>query len=94
MPSRPRPTLLLTLSAFGLAAQGCGPQVRVQPLFPPSADLAVEPKPVPRADIVTSAQASAEYDIALESWGERGWNAVGRICRWAREQGASVSCPD
>lgn len=93
MPSHRRPTLLLMLSACSLVAPGCAPQVRIQPILPPAADLAVEPKPVPPVDIVTSAQAAADYDIAIEGWGTRGWNAVARICRWAHEQGASVSCP-
>lgn len=71
----------------------CGERVRIQPAFPPVADLVVEPKPVPPPEIVTSAQAAAEYDIAVEGWGERGWRAVGRLCRWAKEQGMSVDCP-
>ena len=62
------------------------------PIFPPSADLAVESKPVPPPEIVTSAQAAAEYDIALEAWGERGWRTVARICRWAQENGAEIDC--
>lgn len=85
--------LMLFASLSGAAA--CSPQVRLQPLYPPSADLQVEPKPVPPADIVTSAQAAANYDIALEGWGERGWLTVGRICRWAREQGMpGIVCPE
>ena len=87
------PLLMLCVSVS--AASACaGPQVRVQPLYPPLADLQVEPKPIPPADIVTSAQAAAEYDIAVEGWGERGWLAIARICRWAREQGAEVACPE
>lgn len=91
---QPRLILLPILFASSWAVQGCAPRVAVQPLFPPSADLAVEPKPVPPADIVTSAQAAAEYDIAVEGWGERGWLAVARICRWAAEQGAEITCPE
>jgi hypothetical protein len=54
----------------------------------------VEAKPVPPADIVTSAQAAANYDIAIEGWGERGWRAVARICRWAKDNGAEgLNCP-
>lgn len=49
---------------------------------------------MPRPDIVTSARAAAEHDIAVETWGERGWAAVARICRWARDNGAAVTCPD
>ena len=93
MQSLRRPMRLLMLCGLGLAASGCGHQVRIQPAFPPVADMAVEPKPVPPPEIVTSAQAAAAYDIALESWGERGWLTVARICRWAKEQGADVSCP-
>jgi hypothetical protein len=63
------------------------------PIFPPSADLVVEPKPVPPDEIVTSAAAAARYDVELESWGERGWKAVARICRWAKGHGAQVECP-
>ena len=95
MPSRPRLILLPMLFVSVWAVSGCaGPRVQVRPLFPPAADLTVEPKPVPTADIVTSAQAAAEYDIAVEGWGERGWLTVARVCRWAREQGAEVACPE
>ena len=95
MPSKRRLIPLLTLFVSGWAASACGPQVRIQPQFPPVADLRVEPKPVPPPEIVTSAQAAAQYDVAVESWGERGWLTVGRICRWAVEQGAEgLSCPD
>ena len=86
---------LLMLPVLLSVAPGCAPQVRVQPLFPPAADLAVEAKPVPPADIVTSAQAAAEYDIAVEGWGERGWLTVARVCRWAVENGAEgLNCPE
>ena len=94
MPSRPPLTALPMLCACALAASGCGDRTRVEPSLPPVADLRVEPKPVPPPEIVTSAQAAAEYDIALETWGERGWLQVGRLCRWAREMGAQVACPD
>jgi hypothetical protein len=86
-------TRLLTLCAFSLAVSACGTKERIQPLFPPAADLKVDPKPVARPEIVTSAQAAAEYDIALESWGERGWRTVGRICRWAKANGMTIDCP-
>jgi len=61
-------------------------------LYPPVQDMAVEPKPVPSPDIVTSAKAAAEHDIEIETWGERGWRAVGRICQWAKDNGAKVEC--
>ena len=94
MPSlrRPIPTLMLCGSA--LAASACAQQDVIRPAFPPAADLRVEAKPVPPPDIVTSAQAAAEYDVAIESWGERGWLQVARICRWARGLGAEgLDCP-
>jgi hypothetical protein len=76
-----------------LAASACAPKERIRPLFPPPADLAVEPKPVAGPEIITSAIAAAEYDVALESWGARGWLTVARICRWAKANGMGVSCP-
>jgi hypothetical protein len=69
----------------------------LRPIFPPSVDLeaAAEAKPVAPAAIVTSAQAAAAYDIAVESWGERVSRAGGRICRWAVDNGAELpfACP-
>jgi hypothetical protein len=61
--------------------------------FPSAADLAVEAKPVPSIDILTSERAAAEYDASIESWGDRGWRQVARICRWARGMGMQVDCP-
>ena len=66
----------------------------VTPLFPPSADLRVESKPVPPPDIVTDDAANARYSIAIEAWGERGWRTVARICRWAVANGAAATCPE
>jgi hypothetical protein len=53
----------------------------------------VEAKPAPTPEIVTSAAAAAEYDASIESWGERGWLTVGRLCRWAERNGMSIDCP-
>lgn len=55
----------------------------------------MEAKPLAPPEIVTSAQAAAAYDVAVESWGERVSRAGGRICRWAVESGAKLpfSCP-
>ena len=94
MQSVRRLTPSLMLCGFALAVSACAQQDVIRPAFPPVADLQVEPKPVPPPDIVTSAQAAADYDIAIESWGTRGWQAVARICRWARDLGAQgVNCP-
>jgi hypothetical protein len=35
----------------------------------------------------------AEYDIAIEAWGERGWAAVARNCRWTKVMGNKIECP-
>lgn len=91
------PTRLLMLSVCALAVSGCGPKERLQPIYPPSADIkaATTPKPVAGPEIVTSAQAAAEYDIAVEAWGETVSKAGGRICRWAVNNGAKLpfDCP-
>ena len=91
------PIALLTLSVCALAVSACTPKERLQPIFPPSADLksVTSPKPVAGPEIVTSAQAAAEYDIAVETWGETVSKAGGRICRWAVNNGAKLDfvCP-
>lgn len=83
--------LMMLLAASAVSA--CGPQVRIQPLYPPAQDLAVEPKPIPTTDIVTSAQAGAEYSARVEAWGDRGWLTVARLCRYYKAQGMAVECP-
>lgn len=88
------PIRSLMLCACALAASACGAERVVSvPIFPPSADLLAEAKPVPGPEIVTSAQASAEYDIAVEGWGERGWLTVARLCRFFKGHGMAVECP-
>jgi hypothetical protein len=49
--------------------------------------LGAEPKPIPSIDILTSAQAAARYNIEVESWGQRGWDAVKAVCIWAKTRG-------
>ena len=83
---------MMLLAAW--AVQGCGPQIQLRPLYPPASELAVEPKPVPSADIVTSAVAGAEYSARVEAWGERGWLTVARLCRYYKGQGMpGIVCP-
>jgi hypothetical protein len=67
----------------------------MKPLFPAYADLKVEPKPVPTDAIVTDPKAADRYNADVETWGERGWDAVGRICRWSVANGAKLpfDCP-
>jgi len=42
-------------------------------------------------EAIASDNALAEHDAAVEAWGERGWAAVARICRWAEISGAQLS---
>lgn len=85
---------LLLLAASLSLASGCASRERVTPIFPPPADLRVEPKPVLAPEALTSEAALDAHDIALETWGERGWAAVGRICRWAVRNGLEkTECP-
>ena len=46
-------------------------------------------------EALASDNALAEHDAAVEAWGERGWAAVARICRWAQAGGADLPfrCP-
>jgi hypothetical protein len=48
---------------------------------------------VPGDDIVTSAQAAADYDASVESWGDRVSRAGARLCRWAKGMGMAIECP-
>lgn len=92
---RPFLTALLAACAALSIVSGCAaPPPPVSPAFPSYADLTVEPKPQPTIDILTSDKASADYDVAVEAWGTRGWQAVARICRWAKDMGApKLDCP-
>lgn len=78
-------SLLLAVSLLG--APGCAHPGSSLQTFPSAADLTKEPKPVPPADIVTSEAAADAYDVSLETWGDRGWQAVGRVCLWAKASG-------
>jgi hypothetical protein len=52
---------------------------------PPVADLsaAVAKKPIPGDDIATSDQANADFNAAIEGWGDGLYSAGARLCRWA-----------
>lgn len=80
---------LLLVASLSLAS-GCVSKERILPVFPPAADLRTEAKPqLQPADLGSEAALDA-HDIAVETWGERGWRAVGRICRWAVANGATL----
>lgn len=85
--------LPLTLLASLSTVSGCAGRDGGVQTFPPPADLIVEAKPAAGAEIVTDAQAAARYDAAVEAWGERGWAAVARVCRWAERRGMEINCP-
>jgi hypothetical protein len=55
--------------------------------FPPAEILGAEPKPVPTIEILSSAQAAAAHNIAIETWGQKGWDRVKAACLWAKERG-------
>ena len=44
-------------------------------------------------DALDSEAALDAHDIAVETWGERGWAAIARICRWANAHGGNFDCP-
>ena len=91
---RSKPFLMpcLLIAAVLLLAPGCGHRAVTQPVFPSAADLKVEPKPQLKPEDLASEAALDAHDISLEAWGERGWQAVGRICRWAKANGMAVDC--
>lgn len=83
---------VLALAASLSLASACAS--RGTPAFPPSADLRVEPKPALAPEAVTSEAALDAHDIALETWGERGWSQVARLCRFFDEMGMDgLDCP-
>lgn len=86
------PSLALAVSLSLVSA--CASNPRPSRIYPPSADLAVEAKPLLDPAALSSEAALDAHDIALETWGERGWAAVGRLCRWHQEMGMKgLSCP-
>ena len=80
MPFTPFRTRLLLLLAMLWPASGCTTSGAIHP---PVDDLkaAVEPKPMPGDDIATSDQANADYNAAIEAWGDRISSAGARLCR-------------
>lgn len=71
-----------------LGAPGCAtPASPALQTFPHAELLAVDPKPLPSIDILTSAQAAAKHNIAVEMWGQAGWDRVKSLCLWAKERG-------
>lgn len=93
MPSTRSLIRLLAVPATLLLASGCATSGAI---LPPVADLqaVTEAKPVPPDAIATSDQANADYNAALEAWGDRISAAGGRLCRWSeRTFKKSLGCP-
>lgn len=94
MPSLHCLTRGLLIAASLSLVSACATREHVRPIFPPSADLQVEAKPRLDPAALDSEAALDAHDIALEAWGERGWAAVARVCRWAERNGAKgLDCP-
>ncbi len=63
-------------------------------IYPSAADLVVEAKPLLDPTALESEAALDAHEIAIESWGDRGWSMVARLCRWHVEMGMKgLSCP-
>ena len=87
MPWRNFPMGRLLLVVSLAAVSSCaGPRSTLQS-FPSASELQVEPRPVPTVDILTSEAAADDYQTAVETWGDRGWQAVNRLCIWAKASG-------
>lgn len=77
-----------------MLASSCASRGPVTPIFPPSGDLRVEAKPRLDPAAIDSEATLEAHDNAVESWGERGWATVARLCRWAMDYGAEgLDCP-
>ena len=83
--------LPLALAASLSLVSGCASKALV---YPPSADLAVEPKPLLSPEDVMSEAALDRHDIAIEARGDRLAAQVGRLCRFWQEMGMEgLDCP-
>ena len=83
--------LPLAVAASLSLVSGCASKALV---YPPSADLAVEPKPLLSPEDVMSEAALDRHDIAIEVRGDRLAAQVGRMCRFWRDLGMKgLDCP-
>lgn len=74
-----------------LMLSGCASRALV---YPPSADLAVEPKPQLSPEDVLSEAALDRHDIAIEARGDRLAAQVGRMCWFWKDLGMKgLDCP-
>jgi hypothetical protein len=84
--------VLLTLAVLS-SASGCAAPVVTLQKVPPVQDLSSPAKPVPADDVATSDKAADDYDAAIEAWGDGMKLQIDRVCRWAKDLGAPVTCP-
>lgn len=84
-------TRCLTFTLCALAVSACAKPVSGLQTFPRAELLRVDPKPRPTAEIVTSAEANARYNIAVETWGQAGWDKVAAVCAWAKARGFTAA---
>lgn len=103
----PRSPILALLLAGSLAlVSSCASNGHQSGSFPPSADLAVEEKPKLDPAVLArcheagidpaecSDAALTAHEDRIESWGERGWDAVARLCRFHKATGMpGLTCP-
>lgn len=83
--------LPLALAVSLSLASGCASRGLI---FPPSADLQVEPKPQLAPEAVRSEAALDAHEIAIETRGDRLAAQLGRLCRFYREMGMKgLDCP-
>lgn len=87
-------TLCPLIAGSALLVSGCLGKESLPTTYPSAADLAVEQKPLLDPAAVESEAALDRYEIDLELWGERGWAAVARLCRFHKATGMpGLICP-
>jgi hypothetical protein len=84
---------LLIVALLGTAS-ACSATGSTQAVYPSAADLQVKLRPVASVEGLTSEAALDQYETDLEIWGEEGWLAVGRLCRFFDTMGMKdLDCP-
>lgn len=90
MRSLPSPMRFLLIAVVLGTASACQ---TAAPAFPSAADLQVKPKPVADVSGLTSEAALDAYESDLFTWGDEGWLAVARLCRFHQRMGMKIECP-
>lgn len=85
---------LLTASA-SIFATSCGQPEPIRLSSPAPAAFKQERKPVPDLAILINddEEGQRQHQRDKDEWGERGWNALNRVCLWFEDQGvAGLPC--